>query len=147
MADLDINITLNGGEGASAVAETTGNNTETAKSNAKSAFTIDQATRVATRFARQIATNTVGSIGTFTGNNVLQERVERGISFASRGISVGVAFIANPVLGAAALVGEGIDVAFKLAQQQRKLEWQNVAASELRRRAGYESNRNRGGVR
>jgi hypothetical protein len=147
MADLDINITLNGGEGASAVAETTGNNTPTAKDNAKSAFTIDQATRVATRFARQIATNTIGSIGTFTGNNILQERVERGMSFVSRGIGVGVAFIANPVLGAVALVGEGIDVAFKLAQQQRKLEWQNVAASELRRRAGYESNKNRGGVR
>lgn len=147
MADLDINITLNGGDGASTVAQTIGYNTDTAKDNAQKAFTIDQATRVATRFARQIATNTVGSIGTFTGNNVLQERVERGISFASRGISVGVAFIANPVLGAVALVGEGIDVAFKLAQQQRKLEWQNVAASELRRRAGYESNRNRGGVR
>lgn len=147
MADLDINITLNGGDGASAVAQTTGYNTDTAKDNAQKAFTIDQATRVATRFAHQIATNTVGSIGTFTGNNVLQERVERGISFASRGISVGVAFVANPVLGAVALVGEGIDVAFKLAQQQRKLEWQNVAASELRRRAGYESNRNRGGVR
>ena len=60
---------------------------------------------------------------------------------------MGVAFIANPVLGAVALVGEGIDVAFKLAQENRKREWQNVAASELRRRAGYESNRNRGGVR
>lgn len=147
MADLDINITLNGGDGASAVAQTTGNNTDTAKDNAQKAFTIDQATRVATRFARQIATNTVGSIGTFTGNNVLQERVERGISFASRGISVGVAFIANPVLGAVALVGEGVDIAFRLAQENRKREWQNVAASELRRRAGYESNRNRGGIR
>lgn len=147
MADLDINITLNGGEGASAVAQTTGYNTDTAKDNAQKAFTIDQATRVATRFARQIATNTVGSIGTFTGNNVLQERVERGISFASRGISVGVAFVANPVLGAVALVGEGVDIAFRLAQENRKREWQNVAASELRRRAGYESNKNRGGVR
>ena len=147
MADLDINITLNGGEGASAVAETTGNNTETAKSNAKNAFTIDQATRVATRFARQIATNTVGSIGTCTGNNVLQDRVERGISFVSRGIGVGAAFIANPVLGAVAFAGEGIDLAFRAAQAQRKLDWQNAAASELRRRAGYESNKNRGGVR
>lgn len=147
MADLDINITLNGGEGASAVAETTGNNTPTAKDNAKSAFTIDQATRVATRFARQIATNTIGSIGTFTGNNILQERVERGMSFVSRGIGVGVAFIANPVLGAVALAGEGVDIAFRLAQENRKREWQNVAASELRRRAGYESNKNRGGVR
>jgi len=147
MADLDINITLNGGDGASAVADVTGNNTDTAKKNAQSAFTIDQAARVATRFARQIATNTVGSIGTFTGNNVLQNRVERGISLANRGVSVGVAFIANPVLGAVALVGEGIDLAFKVAQQQRKLDWQNAAASELRRRAGYESNKNRGGVR
>ena len=144
MADLDINITLNGGEGASEVAQVTGNNTPTAKDNAKTAFTVSQAVQVAARLGQQVGTNLVGSIGTFSGNNVMQERVERGISIASKGVGVVVAFIANPILGAVALAGEGIDLAFKVAQEERKRLWQNSAANEVRRRAGYQSNANRG---
>lgn len=147
MADLEVKFYVNGGGGSGAVAETAGNDTETAEENSKTALTVEETMRVVRRFSRQIATNVVGSIGTFTGNNVLQERAERGVSFATRAVSVGVAFVANPILGGFALVGEGVDIAFRLAQENRKREWQNVAASELRRRAGYESNRNRGGAR
>lgn len=145
MPDLEVKITVQGNGGGGGGAQEAGIQTQESEDNAKTAFTVSQAMRVAERLATQITTNTIGSIGTFSGNYVLQERVERGISIGAKIVSVGVAFAANPVLGAVALVGEGIDIGFQIAKTERQRLWQNANAAELRRRAGYLSNGNRGG--
>ena len=147
MADLDINITLSGGAGdggGGEAAQVAGNNTDVAQSNAKTAFTVSQAMRVAQRLGTQVATNLIGSIGTFSGNNVLQTRVENGLAFGQKIVGIGISFIANPVLGAVALTGEAINAGFQIAKMERQRLWQNTEAAELRRRAGYLSDANRG---
>lgn len=144
MPDLEVNITVQNTGGAGGEAQAAGVETKEAEDNAKTAFTVNQALRVAERLSKQIATNVIGSIGTFSGNYVLQERVEQGLNIGTKLVGVGVAFAANPVLGAVALVGEGIDLGFQVAKYQRQIQWQNASAAELRRRAGYLSNGNRG---
>lgn len=147
MPDLEIKITVQNTGGAGGEAQAAGVETKEAEDNAKTAFTVNQALRVAERLSKQIATNVIGSIGTFSGNYVLQERVEQGLNIGTKLVGVGVAFAANPVLGAVALVGEGIDLGFQVAKYQRQIQWQNANAAELRRRAGYLSNGNRGSGR
>lgn len=147
MADLDINITVNGNGGGSPAAEEAGLDTQTAKGNARVAFTVEEAMRVAQRLSKQVATNVVGSIGTFSGNNVLQANVERFVGFTGRTASVALAFVANPILGTFALGGEAIDIGFQAAKAARQRQWQNAQAAQLRRSAGYLSNDNRGNTR
>lgn len=147
MPDLEVKITVQNTGGAGGEAQAAGVETKESEDNAKTAFTVNQALRVAERLSKQIATNVIGSIGTFSGNYVLQERVEQGLNIGTKLVGVGVAFAANPVLGAVALVGEGIDLGFQVAKYQRQIQWQNANATELRRRAGYLSNGNRGSGR
>lgn len=143
MADLNVNITVVGG-GGSGVGEQVGFDTQLAKENAKVAFDVTQAVRVAQRVATQASARVSGSIGTFTGNKVLERRIETVTGTSSRVMGVGLAFAANPSLGAVAAVGEAIDLAFSAAKTARQREWANAQAAQLAKRAGYLSNENRG---
>lgn len=137
---IEIEVSGGGENGASAAVGIKGNQ---AKDNAKAFFTFDRAKSVVKQFATQIVDRHVGMIGLNTGNYVLQERVQTGLSVAQKVIGIGVSFAVNPVLGALNLVSEGINVAFEVAQRNREIMWQNRSASELARRAGYTSNGNR----
>lgn len=139
---LKIEIELTGG-GENNSSEVAGIKSDTAKENAKAFFSLDRAKSVAKQFATQIVNRHVASIGSRTGNYVLQERVQNGLNIASKLIGIGVSFAINPWLGAANLVSEGIDVAFNVAQRNREIMWQNRSASELARRAGYLADQNR----
>lgn len=139
---LKIQIEIVGG-GAGGGPQDVGIRGQTAKDNAKAFFTLDRAKTVAKQFATQITDRHVGSIGSRTGNYVLQERIQNGLNIAQKMIGVGVSFAVNPVLGGLNVVSEGINFAFDYVQRKREIMWQNRAASELARRAGYLSNQNR----
>ena len=120
-----------------------GISSDTAKVNARFSFTIKDARTVAQQFSSIIVNRAVPSIGSRTGNYVLQDQVQSGVRVAAKIIDVGLAFAINPVVGALSLVGEGFGLAFEVAQRNREIMWQNRAASELARRAGYLSDSNR----
>ena len=113
-----------------------------AQENARAFFTINDAKKVAQQFSTQVINKAVSSIGSRTGNYVLQERVQSGIDVVTKIASIGFAFT-NPIVGAFTLVSEGIGLALDIAQRNREVMWQNRAASELARRAGYLSDQNR----
>ena len=115
---------------------------DTAKVNAKLSFTINDAQKVAKQFSTQVVNKAVSSIGSRTGNYVLQERVQSSVNIVTKIASIGFAFT-NPIVGAFALVSEGIGLAIDVAERNREVMWQNRAASELARRAGYLSDQNR----
>ena len=144
MADvLKIQIEVTGGNGENASAEAAGVKNDQAKSNGKDFIKFSRAMSVAKQFATQIVNGHVSSIGSRTGNYVLQERVQNSLNLVSKVVGIGVSFAINPVLGALNLVSEGIGLAFEVAQRNREIAWQNRAASELARRAGYLSDQNR----
>ena len=120
-----------------------GINNDTAKENAKSFFTLSNAKAVAQLFSTQIINKAVSSIGSRTGNYVLQERVQGSVKIVTKIASLGYTFATNPVLGAITLVSDGIGLAFDAAQRNREIAWRNRTASELARRAGYLSDQNR----
>lgn len=139
---LKIQIEMVGGNGAGGEGDV-GIRGKTAKDNAKAFFTLDRAKAVSTQFARQIVGGRVATIGSRTGNYVLQERIQKGLSLSQKVISIGVSFAINPVLGALNIASEGINVAFEVAQRNREIMWQNRSANELARRAGYLADQNR----
>lgn len=145
MADtIKIEIEMVGGGAAGGTASEAGIKGETAKGNAELFFTLDRAKAVGKQFATQIVGAHVGSIGSRTGNYVLQERAQRGLNIAQKAIGIATSFAINPALGALNLVSEGIGAAFEYATFVREIEWQNRTAGELARRAGYlTDNRNR----
>ena len=116
---------------------------DAAKESAKAFLTLDNAKTVAQQFSTQVVNKAVPSIGSRTGNYALQERVQTGINIVTKITGIGFAFATNPIVGAVALVSEGIGLAFETAQRNREIMWQNRAASELARRAGYLSDSNR----
>lgn len=115
---------------------------DTAKENTKSFFTLDHARTVAKQFSTQVVNRAVSSIGSRTGNYVLQERMQTSVNLITKVVSIGFAF-KNPIVGAFTLVSEGIGAALDVAERNREIMWQNRSASELARRAGYLSNKNR----
>lgn len=137
---IQIEVIDSGGNNAS---ETAGIKSSQAKENASAFFTLDRGKSVVKQFATQIVNSHVATIGSRTGNYVMQERVQNGLAIASKVIGIGVSFAVNPALGALNLVSEGIGVAFEAAQRNREIMWQNRSASELARRAGYLSDSNR----
>ena len=139
---LKIQIELSGG-GDNTAATVAGNKSSTAKDNAKAFFTFDRAMSVGKQFATQIVNRHVATIGSRTGNYVLEERVQNGLNIAQKAIGIGISFAINPVLGALNLVSEGIGFAFDVAERNREIMWQNRSANELARRAGYLSGENR----
>lgn len=144
MADaLKIQITVNSnGEGGTAQNKA-GSKGSTAKENAKMYLMFSKAKAVAKQFKGTIINGAIGRVGLQTGNYVLQERYQRAYDAAEKVINVGTAFALNPVLGALSIVNEGIGFAFNLERRLTEIDWQNRAASELARRAGYLSNKNR----
>lgn len=143
MDDLSINITVEGGSEQQTATGEAGNETTQAKGNAKVAFTVEEAARVARQYATKISSGIISSIGARTGNTVLQDQIQLTIDLGSKGVGVATAFIANPYLGLAALVGEGIGTAFDIAAAKRQIAWTNRQNAENARRAGYLSSRNR----
>lgn len=118
-------------------------NNGTAAENAQAFFTLKDAKTVAQMFSSQIVNKAVSSIGSRTGNYVLQERVQSSVNVATKVVDLGVTFAINPIVGSFALVSEGIGLAIDIAQRNREIMWQNRSASELARRAGYLSDQNR----
>ena len=143
---IQIEVVGNGigaASGESSGAGKVGIQSSTAKENAVAFFTLDKAKSVGKQFATQIVNRSVSTIGSRTGNYVLQERVQSGLNIAQKAISIGASFAINPVLGALNLVSEGIGFAFNIADRNREIMWQNRQAGELARRAGYLSDQNR----
>lgn len=144
MGEITINFTLQGDSAQGGSAATSSQpNGETAKANARIAFTVSKAMSVAKQFSAQIVDGYISSIGSRTGNYVMQEKAQNAMSIVGKAVGIGTAFIANPALGAVALVGEGISFGFQIAERNRQIMWQNREAEQLRRRAGYNSNYNR----
>lgn len=114
-----------------------------AQENARLSFMIDDAKKVARQFSTQIVNKAVLSIGSRTGNYVLQEQVQSSVNLVTKIASIGFAFATNPVVGAFTIVSDGIGLALDIAQRNREIMWQNRNASELARRAGYLSDQNR----
>ncbi|MCM1290188.1 MAG: hypothetical protein NC132_05540 [Corallococcus sp.] len=143
MADsVKIQIELaNGSDGM--LSELVGLKNSTAQDNAKAFFALDKAVSVGKQLATQVVNRHVASIGSKTGNYVLQERVQSGLNVVSKLVSTGIAFAVNPVLGFLTAIKDGADFAFDIAERNREIMWQNRAANELARRAGYLSNQNR----
>lgn len=140
---LKIQIELAGGGGENGTSAVAGIRSDSAKENAKAFFTLDRAKSVAQQFSTQIVNRHVAAIGSRTGNYVLQERVQSGLSVTSKLIGIGVSFAVNPILGALNVVSEGINIAFEVAERNREIMWQNRSANELARRAGYLADQNR----
>lgn len=143
MSDITINFTLQGDGNANTGVDSVQPNGETAKANAKTAFTVATAMSVAKQFSTQIVDGYISSIGSRTGNYVMQEKAQNAMNMVGKIVGIGAAFAANPILGAVALVGEGISFGFQSAERNRQIMWQNREAEQLRRRAGYNSNYNR----
>lgn len=143
MDDLTINLTLSTTGGDGTPESEAGNETDGAKDVAEQAFTIDQGLRVARQFGEQLSSGIISSIGARTGNVALQNQIQGAVSIVGKGAGVGVAFAANPYLGAVALISEGISTSFDIANRIRERQWSNRQAAELARRAGYLTSRNR----
>lgn len=142
---LKIEIELVGGAQVGGNGSEAGIKGDTAKGNAETFFKLDRAMAVSKQFANQIVGASVNSIGSRTGNYVLQDRAQQGINVAKKLIGIGVSFALNPVLGTINVVSEGIGAAFEYAAYAREIRWQNREAGELARRAGYlTDNRNIG---
>lgn len=123
--------------------KTAGVTSSIAKEIAKDFFTLSNAKTVAKQFSAQIVNKAVSSIGSRTGNYVLQQQMQSSVNLVTKVVDIGFAFATNPILGAITLVTEGAGVAFDIAQRNREIMWQNRSASELARRAGYLSDQNR----
>ena len=143
MGNITINFTLQGGGDGGQSADNMQPQGRTAQDNRKTAFTVNQAVSVAQQFSSQIVDGYIGSIGSRTGNYVMQEKAQTTMKVVGKIATIGAAFAANWVLGVVALVGEGISMGFEIAEQNRQIMWQNRNAEQLRRRAGYNSNYNR----
>ena len=114
-----------------------------AAANTKAFLGLEEAQKVAQMFSAQIVNKIAPSIGSLTGNYVLQERVQSSVSVVNKVVDLGLTFAINPYLGAFALVSEGVGLALEVAQRNREIMWQNRSANELARRAGYLSDQNR----
>ena len=143
MPNITINFTLQGGGGESRSTDNLQPRGATQQDNAKTASTVNQAVSVGKQFTSQIVDGYIGSIGSRTGNYVMQEKAQNTAAIVGKIATIGAAFAINWVLGVVALVGEGINMGFEIAEQQRAMMWQNRNAEQLRRRAGYNSNYNR----
>ncbi|MCH5157479.1 MAG: hypothetical protein J1G02_06370 [Clostridiales bacterium] len=143
MAEITINFTLQGGGDGGNGTSNSQPNGATSKANAKTELTVSTALSIAKQFSSQIVDGYISSIGSRTGNYVMQEKAQNTLAVVGKVASIGAAFAANWVLGVVALVGEGINFGFQVAQQNRDVMWQNRNAEQLRRRAGYNSNYNR----
>lgn len=140
MSEIKIKLTVAGGnieQGNGNAASDAQPKSKYSQDTAQMAFAVSKAMDVGKQLGRQIINNSVASIGLRTGNYVLQEQLQTNISIAKKTIGVATAFIANPFLGALALVGEGVDMAYQIRNRNIQLMWQNRQAAELRRRAGY----------
>lgn len=140
---LKIQIEVSGGAGENGASAQAGIKSSQSKENAKAIFTLDRAKSIAKQFGTQIVGGHINSIGSRTGNYVLQERVQNGLNIAQKVVGIGVSFAINPALGAVNLISEGIGFAFQVAERNREIMWQNRSANELARRAGYLSGENR----
>lgn len=134
------NTNINGNNTINKIA---GISNDTAKVTASAFFTFDHAKTVAKQFSTQVVSKAVSSIGSRTGNYVLQERVQSSVNMVTKVAGIGVAFATNPIVGAFTLVSEGIGFALDIAERNREIEWQNRSANELARRAGYLADQNR----
>lgn len=143
MAELTINFTVTGGGAGQGTVQESGGNREQQRENAKEIVKASIALDTAKRFGRQIFDGYVSSIGERTGNYVQQAQIQRGVGLATKTVSIVSAFVVNPFLGAGAVIGESISMAFEEAQRRRDIMWSNREAEQLRRRAGFTANYNR----
>lgn len=143
MSEIVINFTLQGSSEASSATDNLQPSGEMARENAKTAFTVNRALAVVKQFSTQVVDSSIAQIGARTGNYVMQERAQNTMNVMGKIVGIGTAFVANPILGAVALVGEGVSLGFQVSARNREIIWQNREAEQLRRRAGYNSNYNR----
>lgn len=138
---LKIQIDLIGGDnGASGMAGIPG---QTANSNAQAFYSLNRAIAAAKQLSSQIENSRVSTINSSTSNNALQEGILTALNVAVNVVDIAACFPENPVLGALKIVNAGANFAANIANRNREITWQNRAANELARRAGYLSNQNR----
>lgn len=69
--------------------------------------------------AKQTVNYAVNNIGNFTGDFVLQDRIQEVVDGVSELATIGVAFATNPVAGAVAVAGLGIKTTLKAVTDYR----------------------------
>ncbi|MBS5023276.1 MAG: hypothetical protein KH054_08990 [Firmicutes bacterium] len=82
----------------------------------------------------------VSNIGIATGNTYLQQQAEATISAASTVIGLAAA-AANPVTFGVAVAGMAINAGSQIYKEYKQREYDNYAAAQLARRAGFTENR------
>lgn len=141
---LKIQIDLIGGDnGANSLAGISG---QTANSNAQAVYSLNRAIAAAKQLSTQIENSRVSTINSSTGNNALQEGILTALNVAVNVADIAACFPENPALGILKIVNAGANFAVNianLANRNNEITWQNRAANELARRAGYLSDQNR----
>lgn len=140
---LKISIDVNSNGSGGTAQTVAGTKSGRARENAEMFLIYSKAMSVAKQFGGTITNGLIGRVGVQTGNYALQERYQLTFDVAQKVVNTGVAFMLNPVLGGLSLINEGMSFAFNLERRLTEIAWQNRAASELARRAGYLSNKNR----
>jgi hypothetical protein len=79
----------------------------------------------------------ISNIGLSTGNNYMQSQVERNVQTVQSVVGVGLAFWANPIMGAVALAGTGIQAAAETYKQNKEREIANYQAEQYAKRIGF----------
>ena len=142
MAEIVIHFTIEGGGDAVPVPNGE-ENEESKKEDEGVAFKLDEARSVAKRLLATYTNAKIGTIGARTGNYVMQERMQKAVSFATSVVSTATSFVANPYLGILNMAIQVAGAGYNYINQEREIRWQNRSSQELQRRAGYNSNYNR----
>lgn len=95
------------------------------------------AVSTAKNIAMQGINAAVSNIGLATGNTYQQAKIERGLQAGQSILSLGVAFYSNPIMGAVALAGMGIQAAAETYKQNKEREIANYQAEQYAKRIGY----------
>lgn len=77
---------------------------------------------IASSLAIQAIRSNIASISTLSGNDILQQRLQRTLNFGGQAIGVAIGFAVNPILGVSAVVSFATNLALK--EQQTTLQRQ-----------------------
>lgn len=101
----------------------------TPQSKDNNSLTKDMIAQALIGVGKQYAMNAVSQFGNFTGNTVMQNKINNGIQLAALGLSI----YANPVLGSIALIGQ---TAISITNNAIETSKANNQAALIRQRMG-----------
>lgn len=142
---LDININSEGGNATNKnVASPSGAKKNEDKSLKDTATSI-VGTAQAVGIVKQIFGYKISNVAVRSGNTHAQDKIDFTMSAAGTIVSIGAAFVLNPVLGFLAIASTVVDAAQKFDTYEYNKKWESVGLSQERIRAGASYNRSRGG--